>query len=449
MCAVLFSAMLAALVAGLEPAPAKSAGATPEVLLLAAGDLRGEIKPCGCSPEGQMGGLPRRLTYLEQAVARRRAPVLRVDLGNNFPAPSPQGRLKVDYIQAMLKRAGLDAILPGPNELALGMAALDPELPYVASNLAGPAPLPARRVVNAGGRAVAILGYLSPDQVYQGPQSALRLLRVDGALLARWRAELEQAGASAAVLLFRGGDKELEVFAGSRLFTAIVAGNPSDDELHQVTERRVAGTEIPQVPTKGQGVLRLRLGQSDPPAVDWLGDGIADHPDAVKAMAAYDERVKALFFEQVAVAEAHRKASPYAGAEVCKACHLPAYIIWKGAKHSQAIAELQRVGKQFDPECLACHVVGLGGGGYISQDTTPELANVQCENCHGPAKAHAADPAVRPVPPAGATARGLPGEGTCRTCHKGSHSPAFDFASYWPKILHMGPGMTLAPTARK
>lgn len=447
--ALLFAALLAALGVGWGPALAQRSGATPNVLLLAAGDLRGEIKPCGCSPEGQMGGLPRRLTYLEQAVARHRAPVLRVDLGNNFPAPSPQGGLKVDYIQAMLKRAGLDAILPGPNELALGLAALDPALPYLVSNLAAPAPLPARRMANADGRTIAILGYLSPEQVYQGSQTTLRLLPVNDALLARWRAELDRAGVFAAVLLFRGSDTELEAFARSRLFTAIVAGNPSDDELDQVTERRLAIGVIPQVPTKGQGVLRLILGRNVPPAVDWLGDGVADHPEAMQAMAAYDERVKALFFEQVAAAETHRKASPYAGAEACKTCHLPAYVIWKGAKHSQAIVELQRVGKQFDPECLACHVVGLGSGGYISQDATPELANVQCENCHGPAKAHAADPVIKPVPPAGSTARGLPGEGTCRTCHRGSHSPTFDFASYWPKILHTGPGMTVAPTARK
>jgi hypothetical protein len=396
-----------------------------------------------------MGGLPRRLTYLDQMARQAREPMLRVDLGNNFPDPSPQGRLKVDFIQTVLKKAGLDAILPGPNELALGLPTLDPGLPYMVSNSPDAAPLATRRIVNqAGRRRVAILGYLSPEQMYQGPQSAFRLLKVDAALLARWKGELRQESATAAVLLFRGSDPELDVLVKSGLFNAILVGNPSGDELVQATTRHAGGSDVPQVPTKGQGLLRLRVGSAArlPTAeVDWLTEKYADHPEAVAAMAVYDEKVKALFFQQVAAEESHRKTSPYAGAEACRDCHLPAYAIWKAVRHSQAIGELQKVGKQFDPECLACHVVGLGAGGYISQDATPDLANVQCENCHGPSRAHVAQPTVKPVPPAGATPQGRPSEATCRTCHMGSHSPQFDFATYWPKILHGGEGFTHAP----
>ena len=92
-------AAAAALILGWPPT---SAGASP--VLLAAGDLRGEIKPCGCSPEGQMGGLPRRLSYLAQALAPGRGSTVLVDLGNNYPPPSPQGKLKVALIQEMLGR---------------------------------------------------------------------------------------------------------------------------------------------------------------------------------------------------------------------------------------------------------------------------------------------------------------------------------------------------------
>ena len=35
-------------------------------LLIFSGDLRGEIKPCGCAEEGDMGGLLRRLTYIKK-----------------------------------------------------------------------------------------------------------------------------------------------------------------------------------------------------------------------------------------------------------------------------------------------------------------------------------------------------------------------------------------------
>ena len=123
----------------------------------------------------------------------------------------------------------------------------------------------------------------------------------------------------------------------------------------------------------------------------------------------------------------------------CKACHGAPYAVWGASRHATAVKTLEKVGKQFDPECLACHVVGMGRGGFLSKDLTPQLAGVQCENCHGPGRAHGLNPKANRT---GFDARresgtaAKVGEATCRNCHVGSHSPSFDFKTYWPKIRH-------------
>ena len=464
--------MLGWLIAGLllvtAPAGALATRPFPHLTVLAAGDLRGEINPCGCSEEGQFGGLPRRLQYLEKMLAGNPLPLL-VDLGNNFPAPSEQGRLKIPLIQKMLGLHRPDGILPGPNELAMGLDTLDASLPWVLSNDALGKRFPTVREVfrDGGGKMlreeapegrIHIYGYLSPATVYQGSQGHFRLLDAASARLREMWRPARQPGV-VSILLFRGSDAELTTIAGWGLFDMIVAGNPSADEMKQVTRREVKARDgkrvtVPMVPTKGQGLLRLRLGPPplnaapDWPPVDWLDKTYPDHPAAKAAFAEYDAQVKQMFLARLGAMEQHGKKSPFAGAGPdagnCAQCHTAAAAMWRASRHAGALATLEKVGKSFDPECLACHVVGLGQDGFLSKDLTPALANVQCENCHGPARVHAAAARAQPprnlrsgpVPSTAPGSHAKPDADTCLLCHKGSHSPKFDFNVYWPKITH-------------
>lgn len=79
----------------------------------------------------------------------------------------------------------------------------------------------------------------------------------------------------------------------------------------------------------------------------------------------------------------------YAGSESCKSCHEYEYEKWSQKAHSQAYATLEKVGSQFDPECIVCHVVGMKyKSGFVSEQQTTHLKNVGCENCHGPGSEH-------------------------------------------------------------
>ena len=87
-----------------------------------------------------------------------------------------------------------------------------------------------------------------------------------------------------------------------------------------------------------------------------------------------------------------------------------------------------KVGKQFDPECIECHVVGFGrDGGFHSEAASPQLLEVGCEACHGPGKKHIA---------AGGEHLQEFTVKNCIMCHNDERSPAFNAGEAWINIRH-------------
>lgn len=120
--------------------------------------------------------------------------------------------------------------------------------------------------------------------------------------------------------------------------------------------------------------------------------------------------------------------SPYVGVETCAGCHQKENEVWVTTRHAHAMATLEKKNEQFDNECVRCHVVGFEKGGFQTLYTTPQLANVQCEQCHGPGRQHASNP--------GKGYGFVATPAACMQCHKAPNDPDFDFAVYWPKIKH-------------
>jgi hypothetical protein len=89
----------------------------------------------------------------------------------------------------------------------------------------------------------------------------------------------------------------------------------------------------------------------------------------------------------------------YAGTKKCKACHMKEFTSWSATRMAKSF-ELLKPGvsgaaktkakldpkKDYtaDPSCLACHTTGYGKpGGYVDMATTPDMAGIGCEMCHG------------------------------------------------------------------
>ena len=400
-------------------------GAETSVDFVISGDLRGEIRPCGCAEEGDMGGLLRRGSILTQW--RRSSPhLLYFDLGNNFSPPSEQGKLKNKLIQqVMLQQLKPDVILVGPNELKYGIESLHTELPYLISN-SEQFPFLQTWTQPIGKQIVSIWGYLSPLVIYQNEKELPLAQAVTPNLLESWKKRLHQEKSDVKLLLFRGNEKELEQFAKANLFDRIVVGSTNNDELHQILEMQTTDQVFQMIPTKGQGLFHGTWKQKTL-GVTWLRINVPDDPQIIPAFAQYNAHVKALFLNNMKTMAAQRKTSPYVGNDACKTCHAAAFKIWRQSSHSHAFQTLANKGKQYDPECLQCHVVGMKNNGFLSAQLTPQLKNVQCENCHGPARQHLSNPLQHPLQQANKA---------CTTCHQGSHSPTFRFADYWSRIRH-------------
>ena len=139
--------------------------------------------------------------------------------------------------------------------------------------------------------------------------------------------------------------------------------------------------------------------------------------------------------EQPPAAETDRPS--YVGSAACARCHKPAVAFWEKTHHAQAWKTLVTADKQYDYDCIGCHVTGWmsPGGSHLASVEKLGLVNVQCEVCHGPGSKHVAEDGLDdPL-----TIRRAPPRELCANkCHTKEHSDTFAETPYLRDIL--GPG---------
>jgi len=125
----------------------------------------------------------------------------------------------------------------------------------------------------------------------------------------------------------------------------------------------------------------------------------------------------------------------YVGTPICGTCHNPAYAWWRVHPHGVAYLTLQMRNKEFNLDCVGCHVTGYDqpGGSTVTHNLKGALINVGCESCHGRGAAHAKNPEIDMVldPP----------ESTCLSCHNEEHSDQFDYEAYKKMLIVPGHGL--------
>eukprot|EP00913_Durusdinium_trenchii_P028495 g26723.t1 len=444
-----------------------------------------------------MGGLSHRAD-LFRMIKEREWPVTALDLGRAIKRPRIQDAYKLQTILKAFSQLGYAAAALGQSELKLAagnngyqlltlsnLSAENDEVkpPYVGANVqyAGQGPRPLQ-FVEAGGKTIGVTAVFGKRYQLQilpgGAESDLKMTDAKEAIQ-KAVAEFDKRKPDLRVLLSHATYEESQQFAKDfpGFDIILTAGGPEDGKPKP---EKIGKTLLLNVGLKGKhvGVLGYYPDNKETPfrfeLVDLDGDRFKDVAAMHSLMDEYQTILKdnhEMVFGDVEAGQDHPSGSSYVGAQQCGECHKKAYNKWKTTKHAKAYEGLllgrkdQRdnwIKRNYDPECLACHVTGWDPekvtrykSGFQIQELAHDkalytnLKGQQCENCHGPGSEHVtlekawqADPdpklndrlielrkAIKLTKEAAKERR------VCYKCHDLDNSPKFDFDKYWKERL--------------
>lgn len=450
----------------------------PVGVLIITGERNGYLEPCGCS-EDQSGGLIRLYDLIER-LHQQGLPTAFIDLGGLIknPAAAPGGidqtKIKLDYAIRALALLKCAAVALATDDLRIGVGeALGMffnnlcdetkvvETKVVAANVE-PAGLEAaafrKSVVSiCGPLKLGVTAVTDPAalEMLSDPQreSLLpKVVRPDDAL-PDVLADLESK--SDYQILMVQGPPELarRLAAAYPGFDIVVSTSEFPDPLNHDPELLNGGkTMLVTVGQKGKnvGVFGFYKGGGQAPKYQLVTlnkryDGPAT---AMKKLiqTEYRETLKGAGVVENILRHDQATAPPgsrFVGVDACKTCHPKTVEHWRTTKHAEAFETLLKDPKpntQYDAECILCHTTGFGyNTGWVSYEKTPLLVGNQCENCHGPASRHVADPDnAELLKPMHLTVDRADKNRRCITCHDEENSRDFEFTGYESEIHHSG-----------
>ena len=420
------------------PSPLFRNWGKPDLAIAVTGQMYGYLQPCGCS-RPQYGGLARRYNFLK-SLRDKGWPVVALDLGDISPRGGPQALLKYETAMTALGLMKYSAMGLGRNEFSFPQGVLDAvavplnnkQAPRIlAANLNEEEVLP-WKMVKEGNTTIGVAGVIGPNlikEVEKFPNVKFNANAGKQVLL-----DLAKNKPDLVMILYQGSDKEAEQCADicAKLHKADAKYPKVDvmlclekEEEPSGNAKKVGDTLIIGIGHKGRYVgvlgafknkgayeLKYQLVSIGP---EWeTPEGKEKDNPVMALMEEYAKKVKDRKFltqfprskhpVQLSFADAK-----YIGSEACGNCHDHAYKIWQDKEgadknklaHSRAFKSLEGAKhpslRQFDGECVSCHVVGFQHNtGYAdpgnAEKINVRLLNVGCESCHGPGSDHANNP---------------------------------------------------------
>ncbi len=447
----------------------------PNLAIVITGRQDGYIEPCGCAGlENQKGGLSRRDTFLTD-LAKKGWNLLPIDVGGLVHRFGKQAEIKFGISVEALKLMGYQAVGFGPDDLRLsagevaaavaGQGDADSSI-FVAANVGLLGLTPQFKIIEAGGQKIGITSVLGDTYQKEVNNPDVELKPAAESLTAVLP---KLKGCDLRILLANATLAETKALAlAFPQFEIIVTADGGDEPPNRPGKIEGSKTRLIELGHKGMFAVVLGLYNEPKKEIRYqrvaLDSRFASSPRMKQLMESYQSQLQALGLEGLGIrpithpqSVGHdKKWGEYVGAKSCEKCHAEAYDVWKNSSHATATQSLVNADppRQFDPECISCHVTGWNtqdffpyATGYVSITSTPQLAGNTCENCHGPSAAHVAaengkDSAQKEEQRRLVRLQKDQAEqNVCMKCHDLDNSPnffkpgAFE-KDYWPKVEH-------------
>ncbi len=443
----------------------------PKVALVITGVIDGYIEPCGCAGIDRMeGGMSRRFSMFKELRQKKDWPVVGLDVGGMARGFGREAEIKFQTMVEGMRKTGYDAVALGASDLRLPAG----EIASVAANLNGQqSPFVSAnvglfgfdsgmtstyRIISRGGMRIGVTSVLgktyqkeikNPDIEMRDPAAAIEKI------LPNMKKQSDY------LVLLANATKDETVALAKKFpdFNVVVTSDGHPEPPDKPQKIRGQKTLYIEVGHKGQNAIVLGL--YDDPQKNFLYQRVPldsrfpASPEMKALMAAYQDQLKALGYAGLGLRAAPQPQKDtngkFVGSAKCESCHEESYAVWKKSLHAKAYDTLAKLDppRNFDPECISCHVVGWNttnyfpyDGGFESLEKTPKLTDVGCESCHGPGEKHVAaesgssEAAMQKYRLACRLTKADAQKYFCVSCHDGDNSPDFQFDTYWPLVEH-------------
>ncbi|MFC1781089.1 multiheme c-type cytochrome [Planctomycetota bacterium] len=373
---------------------------TESITIFFTGNERGALKPCGCTG-GQLGGLNRRPVIFDRVSEDKR---LIVDTGTLVEDNGMQDLIKFDILIQALNRLGYDLLCLSQKDVEIINYNYGNTLEYINSdfNIIEPTgtfnepnnPVRNKFIKQFQLQSSALTVTIAACDVNSTPIAFIDDLYFSDTT--------DQSEINVNILILNRLDQGIrdEIAAKAPLVDCLIGPASSDQPMlvGDIGKRPLAfsmgryNRYISMVkidPANTDNKISLSF-QSVPVTED-----LEENQDMKNLYTIYQELVKENKLLENYPRFSYPDGLKYEGSYSCSECHEheSECVEWMDSDHSNAYATLVEVGSQYDPECIECHVAGMKyDTGYISEEKTPLLKDVGCENCHGPGNLHNKDP---------------------------------------------------------